>query len=39
MPMMVKRIYRDDEYCKNLMNELDKFNYELNELVSKIKEL
>jgi len=39
MPMMVKRIYRDDEYSNKLSIELDKFNQELNELVNKIKEM
>ncbi len=36
LPLFVKRIYRDEDYIKNLAAEVKRFNEELNELVEKI---
>lgn len=36
LPLFVKRVYRDEDYIKNLAAEVARFNDELNELVEKI---
>ncbi len=35
LPLFVKRVYRDDEYIKNLVVEIDQFNSELAVLVDR----
>lgn len=37
LPLFVKRIYRDEEYIKNLESEVYRFRDELNEITEKIK--
>jgi len=36
MPIMIKRVYRDDEYCRELNKQLTIFNYDLDALVNKL---
>lgn len=36
MPLFIKRVERDEEYIKNLLNELEKFSSELDEIVLSI---
>jgi hypothetical protein len=36
LPLFVKRVYRDEDYIKNLAAEVTRFNDELAELVEKI---
>ena len=36
LPLFVKRIYRDEDYIKNLAAEVAKFNSEMLELIEKI---
>jgi hypothetical protein len=36
LPLFVKRVYRDEEYIKNLSTEVERFNNELREMVEKI---
>lgn len=37
MPLFVKRAYRDEDYIRALMDELARFNFELNGLVERIR--
>lgn len=39
MPMLIKRIYRDDAYCRELNSAINVFNYELKELVEKLEQM
>lgn len=36
LPLFVKRVYRDEEYIKNLAQEVDRFLAEMNEIIEKI---
>lgn len=36
LPLFVKRIYRDEDYIKNLAAEVAKFNSEMLEMIEKI---
>lgn len=36
LPLFVKRVYRDEEYIKNLAAEVDRFNAELDALTEKL---
>lgn len=36
LPMLKVRVYRDEEYIKELASEIDRFNDELSEMVSRI---
>jgi hypothetical protein len=37
MPPFIKRAYRDEKYIQSLATEIDKFNAELDDVVSKIR--
>lgn len=37
MPSFIKRIYRDEDYIKNLSAEVDKFNDELAQIVERVR--
>lgn len=37
LPMLKVRVYRDEEYIKNLASEVDRFNDDLAELVERVK--
>lgn len=36
MPMMIVRVHKDPEYCRELYTEITKFNVELDQIVKKI---
>lgn len=36
-PIFIQRVYRDEDYIKNLMSEINRFNDDVNEVVNKIK--
>jgi hypothetical protein len=36
LPLFVKRVYRDEDYIKNLAAEVARFNSEMLELIEKI---
>jgi len=37
LPMLTVRVYRDEEYIKTMNDEIDRFNFELYELVERVK--
>lgn len=39
LPLFVTKVYRDEAYIKTLADEVDRFNYELADIVAKIKRL
>lgn len=36
LPLFVKRVYRDEDYIKNLAAEIDRFNNDLLELIDRV---